>query len=322
MPSFLSWFRKSPQSEAIPLSSQVPNAAGGYGWDVDDWTRLNRFLILGSEGGAYYVGEQPLTVENAEAVLRCIAADGARVLSTTGAVSEEGRAPRNDPAIFVVALCLKRGDDATRRAAQAAVPRVCRIGTHLFTLAEAVQALGGWGRGTKRAFTNWYTSQDPAHLAFDAIKYQSRNGWSHRDLLRLSKPAGFDPSSPHGSVFYWIAKGWPGVGDAPHPDEHLRQVWAFERAKRADVAETVRLVQEYRLPRECVATEHLQSPAVWEALLTSGRGMPLTAMIRNLAKMTSVGLLAPMSEASRFVATRLGDRSLLRTARVHPLALL
>ena len=26
----------------------------GHAWAVDDWTRLRRFLILGSEGGSYY----------------------------------------------------------------------------------------------------------------------------------------------------------------------------------------------------------------------------------------------------------------------------
>ena len=30
---------------------------GGFAWAVDDWTRLRRFLILGSEGGSYYAGE-------------------------------------------------------------------------------------------------------------------------------------------------------------------------------------------------------------------------------------------------------------------------
>ena len=35
----------------LPGAGQVPNSAGGFAWAVDDWTRLRRFLILGSEGG-------------------------------------------------------------------------------------------------------------------------------------------------------------------------------------------------------------------------------------------------------------------------------
>jgi len=40
----------TPQAQAI--TDTVPNAAGGYAFAVDDWARLNRLLILGSEGGS------------------------------------------------------------------------------------------------------------------------------------------------------------------------------------------------------------------------------------------------------------------------------
>jgi len=62
--------RITPQREPIPGSTQVPNSAGGYAFPVDDWVRLDRFLILGSEGGSYYAGERELTRESGEAVLR------------------------------------------------------------------------------------------------------------------------------------------------------------------------------------------------------------------------------------------------------------
>src|SRR4051812_35863032 len=63
--------RRTPQSEPIPGSAMVPDSAGGHAFAVDDWTRLERFLILGSEGGSYYATERALTVENAQAVVRC-----------------------------------------------------------------------------------------------------------------------------------------------------------------------------------------------------------------------------------------------------------
>ena len=44
-------FKKTPQSAPIPGTSQVRNDNAGYVWAVDDWARLDRFLILGSEGG-------------------------------------------------------------------------------------------------------------------------------------------------------------------------------------------------------------------------------------------------------------------------------
>ncbi|RYG24143.1 TROVE domain-containing protein, partial [bacterium] len=48
----------------------------------------------------------------------------------------------------------------------------------------------------------------------------------------------------------------------------------------------------------------------------------LTAMVRNLATMTRVGLLTPGSEAAKRIAATLGDADRLRKARVHPVALL
>lgn len=53
------------QSEPIPGSAQLPNSAGGFAWTLDRWSRLDRFLVLGTEGGTYYVGERELTVDNA-----------------------------------------------------------------------------------------------------------------------------------------------------------------------------------------------------------------------------------------------------------------
>ena len=75
---FTKWFnlKATSQRAPIPGTSQVRNSNAGYSWAVDDWARLDRFLILGSEGGSYYATERKLTRDNAEAVLRCIAADG------------------------------------------------------------------------------------------------------------------------------------------------------------------------------------------------------------------------------------------------------
>ena len=48
----------------------------------------------------------------------------------------------------------------------------------------------------------------------------------------------------------------------------------------------------------------------------------MTAMIRNLATMTRVGVLAPGSDGTAKVVARLGDGERIRRARVHPIALL
>jgi len=320
--SILQWFAPAgatPQS--APLVGQVPNSAGGYAWTVDDWVRLDRFLVLGAEGGTYYAGERALTLENAQAVLRCVAADGPRAVARIVALSTSGRAPKNDAAIFALAVALKRGDDATRRLAAEAVPVVCRIGTHLFQLAAAVQALGGWGRGTKRAFARWYTTRAPRDLAWQLVKYPSRGGFSHRDVLRLAKPTG--AVGAHDALFRYATRGvLPEAGFAS-VDASLGLVDEVEAAKTADRAGVVRLVADHGLPWECVPSDHLGAAEVWDALLHAGpHGMPPTALLRNLARMTANGLLAPGARAVDTVVARLGDASAIRRARVHPLAVL
>jgi 60 kDa SS-A/Ro ribonucleoprotein len=305
-----------PQTE--PLPGQVANSAGGYSFGVDDWTRLDRFLILGSEGGSYYATERKLTKENAQAVLRCIAADGLEVVKRLVAVSDAGRAPKNDPAIFALALCMKAESAATRAAAQAAVPKVCRIGTHLMHLAAFVNELGGWGRGTKRAFAQWYTGKSASDLGYQLVKYQSRDGWANRDILRLAHPKA--PTVDHAALFAW-ATGKDDVDLTTVPPV----VQMFESFKVSGLLKDIptpgelQWVRDTGFPREGLPTEWLKRTDVWEALLPK---MGLTALIRNLATMTRIGLISTGSEAASLVASRITDGEALRKSRVHPLAVL
>ncbi|HWH69503.1 MAG TPA: TROVE domain-containing protein, partial [Candidatus Sulfotelmatobacter sp.] len=97
-------------------------------------------------------------------------------------------------------------------------------------------------------------------------------------------------------------------------------VEAFEKAKKASSkAEVVRLIRDYDLPREAIPTQWLNELEVWDALL---QRMPLTALVRNLGKMTAVGLVKPFSEAASLIVRKLSDEALLKRARIHPLAVL
>ncbi len=306
----------TPQSQPIPGTAQVPNLAGGFAWPVDDWARLDRFLILGSEGGTYYISEQKLTLETAQTVVRCVAADGPRTVARIAEISQAGRAPKNDPAIFALALAAKLGDEATRKSAYAALPTVCRIGTHLMHFAEYAQGFGGWGRGMRKAVAGWFNDKPAADLALQLVKYQQRDGWSNRDLLRLAHPRAASPS--HDRLFSWVTKGT--VPDGASADPALRLLIGMEAVKAAGTAaEVAALVREFRLPRETLPTRWLNDAGVWDALLVD---MPMTAMIRNLATMTRAGLLAPGANATNTVVARLGDANRIAKARVHPVAVL
>jgi 60 kDa SS-A/Ro ribonucleoprotein len=301
----------TPQTEALP--GQVANSAGGYSYGVDDWKRLTRFLVLGSEGGSYYASEKKLTADNLSAVKRCIAADGARVVRHVVDVSDAGRAPKNDPAILALALVAKTGTEDARREAYAALPKVCRTGTHLMHFVAFVEGLGGgWGRGMKRAVSKWYNDKPASELGYQLVKYQSRDGWSNRDLLRLAHPKA--STVDHATLYAWAC--------GKEVDHTLLPpvVRAFELLKGNQDPELACFsVKTHNLPREAIPTELLKEPSVWEAMLPK---MGLTALIRNLATMTRIGLIAPGSGAASLVATRITDGEALRKSRVHPIALL
>jgi 60 kDa SS-A/Ro ribonucleoprotein len=325
--------RATPQSQPIPGSTQVPNSAGGYSWEVNDWMRFDRFLILGAEGGTYYIAERDLVKENHDAVVRCIKADGNRVVSRLMEISDSGRAPKNDPAIFVLALVVTHSDARAKAHAFANVGKVCRTGTHLFHFAEYVNALRGWGRGLRNAVGSWYIGREADELAHQAVKYQQRDGWSHGDLLRLAHPKA--PSAQHDAVFRWMLAGADSLGEREvkrkvRGEERVAKygavgalpklIEAFERAKKASSEEElVKLITEHNLPREAIPTQWLNEVAVWDALLAN---MPMTAMIRNLGKMTSIGLVQPFSDAKRLIVRKLSDETVLKRARIHPLTVL
>lgn len=329
----------APQSEPAPGKSMVPNAAGGFTFAVDDWTRLDRFLILGTEGGTYYASERAATLDNAGAVKRCVLADGPRTVARIVEISQAGRAPKNGPAILALALAAEVGDVPTKAAAYKAVAAVCRTGTHLFEFAAAKKALGGaFGAGMRRAVGRWYTEKSPNDLAYQVVKYRNRAGFTHRDLLRLARPKG---SPETDAVLRWCVRGRDGLGDvakAPGRDSALpaRQyaaagplpplVAAFDDLQAKAAADggltpkdAVRFVTEHRLPWECLPSDALAHAEVWDALLPN---LPMTATVRNLATLTRAGVLAPNSAGAKLVCDRLRDAAKIRKARLHPLAVL
>ncbi|MCC6554664.1 MAG: TROVE domain-containing protein [Polyangiaceae bacterium] len=303
---------------------QVVNSAGGYVFALDDWARLDRWLVLGCDGGTYYATERALTVDNARAVQACLSKDGPRAVARIAEVSHVGRAPKNEPAIFALAMAAGDPQPETRKAALAALPVVCRTGTDLFHFARAAEGFRRWGRGLRSAVARWYNEKPVDRLAYQAIKYRQRDGWSHRDLLRLAHPVA--PTPQHDALYRWIVGGLEALpresarGKALSPADLPAQVRAFESLQHAtNRKQVVALIREHRFTHEMLLTEWKNDPAVWEALLED---MPQTALVRNLGKMTAVGLLAPMSDASRKVARQLVDADRLVKARVHPIALL
>jgi 60 kDa SS-A/Ro ribonucleoprotein len=309
----------TPQAFSLAGTAQVRNSAGGYVWPVDRWARFDRFLIFGSERGTYYIRERTLTVENATNARDCITEDGPRAVRRIVEISAAGRAPSNDPALFALAMCAGLGNDATRTMALEALPEVARTGTHLFHFLQYIRAFRGWGRGVRRAVGRWYTAKPAPAIAYQMLKYQARDGWTHRDALRLSHPKA--PTVGHDVLFRYATKGWEGILELQGVEtlDIVGLIESIESLAHLTPSEAAKVISRMKLTREMVPTELLTHAVVWDALLER---MPLTAMIRNLGVMTKVGLFTPGSDAARKVADRLTDHEALRGARVHPVAVL
>src|SRR5574343_556953 len=94
------------QSQAIKgrETDMAKNNAGGFSFVMDKWGQFDRFIIMGTEGGSYYVGEKKLTLANAKNVIACIKENGKRAVDRIVEISDQGRAMKNDPAIFALSL--------------------------------------------------------------------------------------------------------------------------------------------------------------------------------------------------------------------------
>lgn len=308
---------ETPQGEPLD-ERQIKNNAGGFVFGLDKWARLDQFLILGSEGRTYYVSEKALTVDNAENVIECIKEDGRRVVDRILTISDEGRAVKNTPALFALALCSSFGDEWTKRFAYVAMPSVARTGYHLYMWATYTKNLGGTGMGWRKAVARWMYSKKPEQLAYQAIKYQQREGWALADVLRLAhvKPK----SNAYNTIFKYAVDGWSYdyPPDAGLPEGMPEIIMQAEQAKTAPRDRVINMAK-HGLPREAIPTEHLKDVGVWNALLER---MPMHAMVRNLGKMSSIGAIPPMGKNEALILARLEDGSYIKKSRLHPLSIL
>jgi 60 kDa SS-A/Ro ribonucleoprotein len=300
--------RTAQRDQADPR--QARNAAGGYAFTLDDAARLRRFLTLGVDGGTYYATPRELAKDNVAVVGRMAETDPETLVRTIVEVSLRGAAPKQQPALFALAYAASVPQSA--QLALAALPQVARTGTHLFWFAAYVEQFRGWGRGLRRAVADWYVAKEADAVAYQAVKYRQRDGWSHRDLLRLAHPVADAPAMA--ATFDWIVRG--AVGD--HVPSYIE---GYVKALDAsDAASWAALVRQYRLSWEMLPDAALGERAVWDALLDVG--LPQTALLRQLPRLTRLGMLPDVGGRTDEVVAQLTDAARLRKARVHPVNVL
>lgn len=346
--------RQTPQSsKARP--EQVKNAAGGYSFQVGDAERLRRFLILGTESGTYYTSEEAHTRDNAAVVMRMAANRPMDLINEIVAVSTAGRAPRVNPAIFALAVACSpttNSDQQARMYALSQLTQVCRIPTHLFMFVRYVEQFRGWGPAVAKAVGRWYTVNPVDRLAYHLVKFRQRDGDDHVGVLRRAHPKVDEPARRM-AINWAVGKGLndypfrvrsstqaemkagsradglpaklaarPKLDRASSVFDELAIIVDFEDAQKATkVAEWVAIVNRGNgLSWEMLPDAAVNEPAVWEALLHSERGVPQQALIKQLPRLSRLGLCD--GDTGRLICAQIKDPVRLKKARVHPINLM
>lgn len=134
--------------------------------------------------------------------------------------------------------------------------------------------------------------------------------WTHRDVFRLSHPV--PNSEEFKAVGEFILHG-NVTENAPSI------IKGFELAQKAD-ADIPALIREYGLSWEMLPTEALNNVKVWDALLD--KNLPLTALIRQLPRLTNLDYFTPLEGGTAKVVAKLTDAKNIKKSRVHPLTIL
>lgn len=307
-------------------TEQVKSSQGAFVFQVDKFELARRFLILGSES-SYYESGAEVSLKNAknlQAIAKDSAIDAMKLIDLIVDVSVNGRAPKQSPALFALALVIAETPYQKVKAyGYSKVNDVCRTGSTLFEFTSYVQQLGSIvGSGFHKAVGRWYAERDLDSLAYQMVKYRSRNGFDHSRLLRLSKTVKSKDRPELAPLLDW-ALGKPSGAQAIS-DSLPKVVAGFERAKAwentpgASASQLVQIVRDYGLSWEMLPTSALNDPKVWETLLQE-KSVPLGALIRQLPRLTNLGLLPVLGGLTGYVEDRLNDANEIKRARIHPL---
>jgi 60 kDa SS-A/Ro ribonucleoprotein len=319
----------TPQIQPIlGRTDQVRNNAGGYVFTKDLFTKAEDFLILGTTGGTYYITEDRLTVDNAGWLIQAIQADGTRVvqLITEVSTARPPRAPKNRAAVFALALVFSCGDPAAVQAAKAAFARVVRTTDHLSMFFGYAKQLRGkaagqgtslvTGRALRSALASWFLAGEVDAIAWKACKARRRvtpagETFALRDALRIAHPKA--DTAEQRALLGWLA-GKVADGEAR---SQVQAVDAFLSAQAVTTeAAAIAIATERKVPWEFLPSGLLASPTVWEALVPH---LGMTALLRNLARLTRLGVLGPFAPANEAVTARLRSAEALRKGRIHPM---
>lgn len=184
--------------QTIGLPGQIANNAGGYSFPLPLEQEWMRYLIIGSksDNGSFYQCGGAIATTISKCIMAAVSSPAtcAHLIRDIVDVSVAARAPKQEMTMMSLATAIVfPPDNACKAQALAAINQVCRIPTHVFMLVQYIRDLSqdktkpgkGFGKGVRRALTEYYTSRNGLELATLVTKYKNREGWTHDDLISL-----------------------------------------------------------------------------------------------------------------------------------------
>ncbi|MTJ07605.1 MULTISPECIES: TROVE domain-containing protein [unclassified Anabaena] len=307
----------TPQNQPIPgrEKEMIKGRSGGYMFDAGIWKMLRRCLLIGTAKSTYYAGKQELTEDFANILNQAVAENPGRVAEEI-LYASDGRAINNSAPILALVLLSMGETPEAKKAFGEIFPQVVRTGSHFYEWLNYTKSLRGFGKVIREAGKTWLSREDVKGLAYQLLKYQQRQGFTHRDALRLFHVN--PPTENHRQLFEWVVKGWEEL-PADIPSDALAQIWWYEWLKR-NPSETHTAISQGRLTHEMAAPVGNMDKQAWNLLFQE---MPIGAMLRNLGSLTQLEVLRADEGANlQRVEAVLNNREHLRKGRIHPIDVL
>jgi 60 kDa SS-A/Ro ribonucleoprotein len=221
----------------------------------------------------------------------------------------------------------------------------------------------GIGRGIRRVFGEYFYSRSGIEIANLMTKYKNREGWTIKDVLALihidpsrmkddggrlaiehvfnTKEdfeqilAAAPPSTEPTKTFLNAIKEIHTIVERPL--QPALAASASASTSQGELDRIAHLINQVGLCREQLPSQLFKHKKVWEALLTSkgangkGKGMPLTALIRNLGKLSTaeIGIITPTTttptptpSSVKDICDRITDAQDIKRTRIHPYTIL
>lgn len=307
----------TPQNQPIPgrESEMIQGRSGGFMFDAGIWKMLRRCLLIGTAQSTYYAGKRELT-EDFVAVVKDAIAENPNKVAEEILYASDGRSINNSAPIFALVLLSMGEAPEAKKAFQEIFPQVVRTGSHFYEWLNYTKSLRGFGKVIREVGKNWLSREDVKGLAYQLLKYQQRQGFSHRDALRLFHVN--PPTENHRQLFEWVVKGWEQL-PTEIPSDALAQIWWYEWLKR-NSNQTHEAILKGHLTHEMAAPVGKMDRQAWQLLFNE---MPIGAMLRNLGSLTELGVLrADEKDNLQRVEGVLNNKERLRKGRIHPIDVL